>query len=133
MTPAWWSRVVDEGTKGRDVAVVQRMLGLEPSGVADGELVAVVRGFQKGAGLPVSGVVDELTAVTLGEREGHGLLPSWWTEPVGPDDFRYGLALRLLGVADVDAVKRFQGNRRLPATGVIDEETARLLAALEVE
>lgn len=132
--PLWWNRPIHDGCFGRDVAIAQRKLGLLATGYADAGLTYTVRGFQRGVGLIPSGVIDEDTAAELGEQEGFGLLPTWFTHPeVKPGDRAYFYALDLLGCEDESGVKRFQGNHHLPATGVIDETTARLLAGLEVE
>ena len=132
-TPVWYSHPIAEGNHGPDVAVVQRKMGLLPTGRADAAFTLVVRGYQQGVGMYPTGVVDELTAREMGEQEGFGLLPSWWTEPISPNGQHYQDALDLIGATDIDGLKRFQGNHRLPPTGVIDETTARLLAGLEVE
>ena len=131
--PIWYSRPIVEGHSGPDVAVVQRKMGLLPTGCADAAFTLVVRGYQKGVRLPATGVVDDRTAIEMGEQEGFGLLPVWWTEPIHPGGQHYQHALNLIGATDTDGLKRFQGNHRLPTTGVIDETTARLLAGLEVE
>ena len=134
MVPLWYLRPLMEGDEGRDVLIVQRLLGLLPTGTYDAATTLTVRGFQRGAGLRPSGAVDELTARELGEQEGFGQLPAWWHEPaIGPDDPEYAHALDLLGVDDIDGLKRFQGNHHLPPTGVVDKTTARLLAGMEVE
>lgn len=134
MTPVWFHRPLAVNDHGYDVKIVQRKLGLVPVGRYDLVTEAVVRGFQRGMGLPMTGTVDEATAVALGEQEGFGRLPEWWPgEPIEPGAEGYDRALGLLGVNSVDGVRRFQGNNRLAPTGVIDEETARLLAGLEVE
>jgi len=132
-TPVWFSHPIAEGDHGSDVAVVQRKMGLLPTGNADAALTLVTRGFQHGVGMYPTGVVDDLTAIELGEQEGFGLLPEWWMGSVSPGEQRYQDMLDLIGAADVDGLKRFQGNHQLPPTGVIDETTARLLAGLEIE
>lgn len=133
-TPMWYEFPLIEGDTGRAVLIVQRKLGLLPTGEMDAATVLTLRGFQRGAGLPVTGAVDELTARELGEQEGFGLLPSWWQEPgIGPDSPHFAHVLELLDVDSIDGLKRFQGNHHLPPTGVVDETTARLLAGLEVE
>lgn len=131
--PVWFNRPIAEGVSGRDVVVVQRKLGLLPTGHADASFPLVVRGYQKSVLLPPTGVVDDLTATELGEQEGFGLLPTWWTGPIGPGETYYQPALDLIDATGIDGLKRFQGNHQLPPTGVIDETTARLLAGLEVE
>ena len=132
-TPVWFSHPIAEGDHGSDVAVVQRKMGLLPTGNADAALTLVTRGFQHGVGMYPTGVVDDLTAIEMGEQEGFGLLPEWWMGSVAPGEQRYQDMLDLIGAADVDGLKRFQGNHQLPPTGVIDETTARLLAGLEIE
>jgi hypothetical protein len=132
-TPVWYVRDIADGDTGSDVAVVQRKMGLLPTGHADPAFTLVVRGYQKGVRLPATGIVDDLTAVELGEQEGFGLLPVWWTGPVSPGEPHYQNTLDLIGATDTDGLKRFQGNHQLPPTGVVDETTARLLAGLEVE
>jgi len=132
-TPVWYRRWIAEGDHGPDVAVVQRKMGLLPTGYADAALTLVVRGYQRGVGTHPSGIVDDLTAIEMGEQEGFGLLPVWWTEPIHPGGQHYQDVLDLIGATGIDGLKRFQGNHQLPPTGVIDETTARLLAGLEVE
>ena len=132
-TPVWYSHPITEGDHGPDVAVVQRKMGLLPTGHADAALTLVVRGYQHGIGMYPTGIVDDPTATELGEQEGFGLLPLWWMGPVSPGGQRYQDVLDLIGASDADGLKRFQGNHQLPSTGVIDETTARLLAGLEVE
>ena len=134
MAPLWFTRPLMEGDEGRDVLIVQRLLGLLPTGRFDAATVLTVRGFQRGAGLHPTGAVDDRTAFELGEQDGFGQLPPWWREPATrPGDPEYAHALELLGADDMDGVKRFQGNHHLPPTGVVDETTARLLAGMEVE
>lgn len=133
MTPVWWTRPLVSGDRGRDVAVVRRKLGLPMSEVFDDTLTLVVRGFQQGLRLPVDGVVDADTAAALGELEGFGLLPQWWEGPIVEGDPGWSRALSLAGVVDAAGLKRFQGNHRLPVTGVVCEATAKVLAAMEVE
>ena len=132
-TPVWYSHPIAEGDHGPDVAVVQRKMGLLPTGHADVAFTLVIRGYQHAVGMYPTGTVDNLTASEMGEQGGFGLLPDWWTEPLHPGEQHYQHGLDLIGAIDSDGLKRFQGNHQLPPTGVIDETTARLLAGLEVE
>ena len=126
MTPHWFVRPLTVGDTGPDVAVVQRKLGTLPDGAFTLGLAAVVRGFQSARGAPPTGQVDDDTAGLLGEETGYGRVPDWYGTAQGP-----GVVADLLGVtsqADLrDAVKRFQGNNGLPVTGVVDEQTARVV------
>lgn len=133
MAPTWFRRPLVAGDRGDDVLVVQRLLGLPLTGELDEPTRVAVRGFQRLTGLDPTGDVDDETARALGEQEGFGLLPEWWSGDVGPGDERWDYALKVVGVEDQDGLRRFQGTHRLPPTGVVDEATARLVAGMEVE
>ena len=129
MIPLWWHRDIGPGDAGSDVDVVQRLLLCHPTGVLDASTVAAVRGFQVACGLQAHGWVDDDTAEALGARAADNLLPEWWEgQDISPGDEGYLAAVGLLG--GEPALRRFQGNYGLPATGVIDADTARLLGAL---
>lgn len=101
-----------------------------PTGVMDNNTVAAVRGFQVALGIQPSGWVDEDTARALGPRASDSLLPDWFKGcDLHPGDEGYDLAIAPIGEGQA-ALRRFQGNHGLPATGVIDAETALLLRAL---
>lgn len=133
MIPLWWQGDIGPGDSGPRVLIVQKMLGAWPSGVFDNNTSAAVRGFQVGRGLEPCGWVCEETAVALGPRESDSLLPDWFEgEPLKLGDPGFSRALDVCEIDGESALKRFQGNHGLPATGVIDEATARLLGALHV-
>jgi murein L,D-transpeptidase YcbB/YkuD len=124
---------------GADVAVVQRKLGITPTGIYDAETVSRVKGVQFMAGKKTTGNVDAETAEALG-TETPDSNPDWFTSPID-SMFREGEdvreARRLLGLGDRDnrwdadaeaACRRFQGTNGLPVTGFVDVETARALA-----
>lgn len=128
--PLWFTAPLVPGDSGRAVDVVRRKLRLSP-GVFDSACSAAVRAFQRGARLPMTGVVDEETAAALGEREGFGLLPRWWQgREVCEGGEEWDTHVRPL-VGDSDGLKRFQGTHHLPPTGIVDETTARILYGLE--
>ena len=131
MLPQWFTRPLIVGDTGPDVVVVQRKLGVRPTGLFGPGDSAVVRGYQYAMGLQPSGQVDDATAVELGEAAGHDLLPDWWTgEAVTSIHPLWPTVVRLLDApvgGAVDALKRFQGNNGLSVTGVVDEWTARRL------
>ena len=131
MIPLWWQGDIAPGDSGARVLIVQKMLGAWPSGVFDNNTSAAVRGFQVGRGLEPCGWVCEETAIALGPRESDGQLPGWWTgEPVKEGEDGFDALVKPWGGAD--GLRRLQGNHGIPATGVIDEQTARLLNALTV-
>lgn len=139
--PTWFSRVIYPDDYGPDVAAVQALLGLPTTGRYDGLTQSYVRGVQFLSGKQRTGVVDAETAEVLGERARvqEGLAPTWFEHEAGEGHHcPCVLAVRqLLEVPHVgnpdydvtlaDAVKRFQGNRGLEVTGVVDAETAKLL------
>lgn len=138
MIPAWYHGELELGDTGTDVSHAQVLLGLTPTGTFDEQTAAFVRGVQLREGLPVSGRVTKRTAEKLGDRATTGLVPEWhtreiWLWDIGPDVRR---ANELLGrelEGDVltpeseAAVLRLQSANRLPLTGVIDAETAKIL------
>lgn len=131
MLPNWFVRPLTVGDRGSDVVVVQRKLCVRPDGEYTAGLAAVVRGYQHAMHLPVTGDVDDETAVQLGEEAGHDLLPEWFKGgALSPGDQGWDVVVDLLSVPASearDALKRFQGNSGLPPTGVVDEWTARKL------
>lgn len=93
-----------------------RRLGLVPP-AAEAAIHEAVREFQAEAGIPVTGELTPATEAALAARA-HGYpTPLWW-----PSD-----SVVAERVGDEDAVRRFQSQAGLPVTGVVDEETARLI------
>lgn len=132
MTPLWWAGDLAPGDVGARVLVVQKMLLCYPTGCMDGATVAAVRGFQRGVGLDPHGWVDEATARALGSPPSDADLPAWYSgAPLGPGDALYEQVAAPFG--GEAGVRRFQGNNRLAATGIVDEDTARLMAAARVD
>lgn len=131
MTPLWWSVDLSVGDVGPGVGVVQRKLLLPATGVFDESTAVGVRGFQAAHGVPVTGVVDEVTAGLLGPQAADVLLPDWWPGvPLLPGEQGW---VAVLGAGRDEAwLRRFQGQHGLSPDGVIDESTARLLGALGV-
>ena len=136
MTPSWFTRELTAGDSGRDVAVVQRLLGLSVSGEWGDHTTVALRGAQRAARIAPTGVVDEETATMLGERATSGLTPDWFTRPVHPgsDDIAVDAVSSALGLVSGasnrewdSAVRRFQSQYGLDLTGVVDEATARLI------
>jgi peptidoglycan hydrolase-like protein with peptidoglycan-binding domain len=79
-------------------------------------LSAVLRGWQRLQGLPVTGELDEPTVALLGPRSTQGLVPLWW-----PHDAERVIRER---VGDEQAVRRFQSAHRMTPTGHADEALA---------
>jgi len=128
MNPTWFVRSVRIGDKGPDVSVIQRLLGLIPDGVFGISTQMVVRGFQRGVGLPLTGIVDDETAIALGPRSTDGIVPEWFIKDIHPGELEYDIVLHIFG--DEAGLRRFQGNHGRPPTGVVDETTARLIEGL---
>lgn len=139
MTPRWFRRELTLGDEGHDVMIVQRKVDATMSGKYDDETAARVRGVQKKKGLKQSGRVDAATAEELGEKPGAGLTPDWFDGDCRPGCSGPCVAqVRiLLGQPNLpvdfdrdleDAVRRFQSENELDVTGVVDEQTAVVLA-----
>lgn len=131
-TPKWWSDpLTPEG-----IAVVQRKLGAEVTGVWDDDTEARVRGLQMARKRKPTGEVDEQTAEDLGEEATVGMTPEWFTGDLALGDIspavhkvrcRLGVPHKGDDRFDPDvekAVRRFQSGHQLPVTGVVDEATA---------
>lgn len=65
--PGWFVRPLRPGDQGEDVRTVQLLLRVPPTGVFDSITEAKVRGYRVLRGLPNSPVVDDKTAMLLGE------------------------------------------------------------------
>lgn len=132
--PGWYSRDLETGMTGEDVAFLRRKFGLAPSDDYDKEVEIRVRAVQVAHGLPRTGLVDSLTAEAIGESERHGLVPDWYVRPLALGDLgedveqvRHLLGLSRAGVFDAELdsrVRRYQSQQRIAPTGVVDEATA---------
>lgn len=135
MLPAWYRREIGLGDEGPDVRIVRRKLGLDPDGIYDRTVEEMIRGMGG-----KKGRVTKATAGKLGEAEASkaGLVPEWYLRPLQlwfeGEDVR---ALRsLLGLGRADnrydpdceaAVRRVQSAHGMRPTGLVDEETAKVL------
>ena len=137
--PVWWHRDILPGDEGDDVLIVQRKLGLEPTGVMDDRTTARVRGLQRKHGLEESGIVSKKEAAELGEKESKGSVPDWYHRSLsegddGPDVTALRQALRaplkptFFDPQLADAVRRFQSSVGLKPTGKLSKATAVALA-----
>lgn len=130
----WYSRVLTLGMTGADVELVQRKLRSPVTGTYNAETASRVRGVQWADKLPVTGMVDSVTADRIGESVRTGLTPDWYTRELGmrsdgPDvqQLRAALGLHNHGPYDqiVEAtVRRFQSAHHLPLTGRVCETDA---------
>lgn len=126
-TPLWWSRDLSAGDRGEDVRAFQRLTGLPLTGLMDELTVQAVRALQ---GRHPTGVLDADTAALVGDLVAAELTPAWWSPALLEGEQAWG---PLLGGRDEAWLRRFQSQHGVPPTGVLDEVTARLLAgALEV-
>lgn len=136
MIPRWWPGELEYAKSGDWLRIVQRKLGAPLTGVYDEETEARIRGVQMANDIEPTGLVDEQTALVLGEDPAADLVPHWfdgelelWSHSpavravrcrlgqINKDDDRYD--------PDVEAaVRRFQSGNQLPVTGRVDEATA---------
>lgn len=130
MKPTWFTRTLSLGDSGPDVVAVQRKLGLEQTGVFDTTLEVAVRGAQRVLGYEPTGYVDVALALVLGPAADAHLPPQWWTgAALYPGTPEWNL---VLGDRDEAWLRRLQGQHGITPTGVVDEETARILGGLGV-
>lgn len=134
MKPTWYVRHLLPGYRGADVRVLRSLLGCTPGDLYDDKVAQAVAAFQKQRRVGRVGAgVDTATAVALGERQGHGDLPEWWTgRPIHEGDRLWERVEEALGYdLTTDDLKRFQGNFRIRPSGVVDEPTARAIHDFE--
>lgn len=125
--PLWWSGDLGPGDAAPAVGAFQRLTGLPVTGVMDELTVAAVRALQGRGG---SGVLDADVAARVGDLVAASLTPAWWSPALRDDP---AAVAAVLGDRDEAWLRRFQSQHGVPPTGVLDEATARLLAgALEV-
>jgi len=130
VVPAWY---VPHGHPQRhlSVKVVQRKLGLEPTGIEDAEFEATLRGFARARGIDSDtfNVLTPALATELGPREGGEGVPLWWA---GEGLFyEYSDDLHDHGIVGVPALRRFQSEHSIPPSGIVDRATAELLYQFE--
>jgi peptidoglycan hydrolase-like protein with peptidoglycan-binding domain len=142
--PLWFWRSIFSGDFGPDVQVVQRKLGLEPTGWYDRSTMERVIGMARKQNIRTNGEVNEDVAVALGESEANksGLTPQWYVESFGPADLfsKSGPDVRavrvILGLGGNDdrydpdleaAVRRFQSQHDRHPDGIVDEDLAKIL------
>lgn len=132
MSPLWWVRTIRINDVGADVQAVQQLVGLPLSGLYDYDTALTVRGFQLQVGLPPTAEVDEVTATCLGPRSDQDVPPEWYKdEALYPGTPEYDLVTAAIG--GEAAVRRTQGQYGLAPTGVIDQQTALILGAIGVD
>lgn len=131
---SWFHRELTIGCVGADVELVRRKLNAPSIGEYDRDLEARVRGLQRSAGLPATGIVDSETADAIGEPARLGLVPEWFRRPLGPGDHgndveslsvMLGLPATTAFTPEVEAaVRRAQSQLHLTPTGMVDESVA---------
>lgn len=110
------------GTFTPEVAVIQRRLGLLPTGFYDDRTQAAVLAFQLRHGLPISGTLTEATRLAIQGLVRAGCRPLWADGPEAVREARR----RLQAHPDEDlgnAVRRFQSARGLRLSGLLDDDT----------
>jgi cell wall-associated NlpC family hydrolase len=114
------------GSRGPEVARVQRALGIAADGIFGPQTRKAVRGFQQRNGLAVDGIVGPQTRGALFDRgrasaRGERLIRAWWVAPVQrklgvPADGVYGPVTR-------KAVRAFQQRNGLLVDGIVGPQT----------
>lgn len=138
-----------QGARGESVRAVQQALinqGITVRGGADGVFGAAttdaLRQFQSAKGLPVTGIVDDATALALGLASSPLLGLTQGTRGAAVTDLQQrllaaGIAVRggadgIFGAGTGEALRQFQSSKGLPATGVVDAATASALGGVQV-
>lgn len=142
--PLWFWRTIFSGDYGPDVQVVQRKLGIEPTGWYDRSTKERVIGMARKRNIQTNGEVNEDVAIALGESEANksDLTPTWFVEEFGPADLfsKSGEDVRAvrskLGLGDRDdrydpdlesAIRRFQSEHDLHPDGKVTEELSKVI------
>lgn len=114
------------GAFSKDVALIQRRLGLLPTGYYDDQTQSAVMAFQLRHGLRISGTLTEATSLAIRGLVRAGCRPLWAD---GSEVVRE--ARRRLGASpDEDlgaAVRRFQSARGLRLSGLLDDATVQAI------
>lgn len=80
-TPSWFVKDISLGAVGHEVETVQLLLRLPKTGRLDEDTLRAIRGWQRLHGLQATGMVDAVTAGTLGELH--------WVPDPGASSERY--------------------------------------------
>ena len=133
----WFHRILTIGMTGADVELVQRKLRSSVTGTYDADTASRVRGIQFADKLPITGMVDSITADSIGESVRADVPPDWYRRELGMRSegedvqrLRELLGLHNHGRFDREveaAVRRFQSAHHLPLTGRIHEPDAAAL------
>src|SRR4051794_38951643 len=118
---------------GGSVVAAQKALGVDPDGVVGPKTRAAIRKFQRSHGLPVTGRLDQATRQALGGGGDGPTTPAPAAPPgpgVTPPHGPKGLGITAdgrMGPKTRAALRSFQSEHGLPATGRFDAATQKAL------
>lgn len=141
--PLWYKREINLGDYGPDVRTIQRILGLEITGIYDKTTMALVMGLSTVKKVATTGEVNAVVAEkTIGPASDESLVPEWFHRELRHFDMGVDVqALNsLLGLDPGDdrfreeteaAVRRLESSIGRRVSGVVDEELAKILGPAE--
>jgi cell wall-associated NlpC family hydrolase len=117
------------GSRGADVASVQRQLGIAADGIFGPKTRAAVRGFQRSHGLVVDGIVGPQTRAALARAASGGGGTKMFRAPwVAPVQRALGISADgVFGPQTRRAVLAFQARKGLVVDGIVGPQTLRAL------
>lgn len=136
--PLWFKRDIHIGDVGPDVRIVRRKLGFQPDGPYDLSVSRMVMSLAKKKNIEFSGSVTANEAEALGPAADAALTPEWYERDLemwcheGADVATLNAILgcpadNRFTPETEQAVRRLQSGAGVFPTGIVDEDTAKLV------